>query len=275
MFVRCASTLLAVGILAAIGCDPDDGTMKTKVANTRPNQAKKSTDLAPATADVAPSAKSENENAPTKAEANKKPIQVASISPAPVPTPKTDDQSAAPIELSGKGDQASSKFQLQSGLSTWKITHDGTSNVQISLLNSEGKYIDMPLNEIGRYSGKQIVRIGKPGEYLLNVKADGKWTVTIDQPRPSTAPAKPLTASGKGTNITPFVTLPKGLCVFKMNHRGDGVFRVKLFNAEGRLIDQIVGVIGAYEGSKAFTIDEEGIYIIGVSANGDWSVNVE
>jgi len=275
MFVRCASTLLAVGILAALGCDPDSGTIKTKVANTRPNQAKKSNDLAPVADQVAPATKSENEKTPQKEEADKKPIQVASISPAPTPTPKTDDQPAAPVELSGKGDQASSKFQLQSGLSTWKVTHDGTSNVQISLLNSEGKYIDMPVNEIGRYSGKQIVRVGKPGEYLLNVKADGKWSVTIDQPRPSTAPAKPLTASGKGTNITPFVTLPKGLCVFKMNHRGDGVFRVKLFNAEGRLIDQIVGVIGAYEGSKAFTVDEEGIYIIGVSANGDWSVNVE
>ena len=248
MYVRPALSLVAISVFALLGCDIDSTTAKTKASDTRP------TTVAIAKA---------NDSAPTKTNE-------------PTAKDNKDEQAAAPpIQLSGKGDQASSKFQMQAGLSTWKITHDGRSNFKVSLLGSDGREVDMPVNEIGRYSGTQVVRVAKAGEYLLNVNADGKWSATIEQPRPSTAPAKPLSVTGKGPTVTPFVTLPKGLCVFKMTHRGDGVFRVKLYNSEGRRIEDPAAQLGAYDGSKAITIEEEGIYVIAVYANGDWTLNIE
>jgi hypothetical protein len=185
------------------------------------------------------------------------------------------EPAAGPIKRSGAGDQASTKFRLQAGLSTWQISHDGRSNFQVSLLSGDGKTTVMPVNEIGRFRGTQAVRVAKAGEYLLNVKADGKWAVTIEQPGPADAPNKPLEATGKGPSVTGFVTLPKGVSVFKVSHRGDGVFRVKVVDLEGRVVEQVAAAIGAYGGSKAITIEEEGIYLVNVYANGEWAVKVE
>jgi hypothetical protein len=295
MYVRRAFSLVAISVFVSLGCDIDSTTPKTKVSDTRPTTQPKSA-IAPAAteatakaSDIMPPIAKSNEIAATTATVAKSndtistTVAVAkSNDPTPTkvnaPTPKDnkDEQAAAPpIQLSGKGDQASSKFQLQAGLSTWKVTHDGRSNFKVSLLASDGKEVDMPVNEIGHYSGTQVVRVAKAGEYLLNVNGDGKWTATIEQPRPSTAPAKPLSVNGKSPTVTPFVTLPKGLCIFKMTHRGDGVFRVKLYNSEGRRIEDPAAQLGAYDGSKAITIEEEGIYIIAVYANGDWTLNIE
>jgi hypothetical protein len=185
------------------------------------------------------------------------------------------EPAAGPIKLSGAGDQASAKFRLQAGLSTWQVSHAGRSNFQVSLLSSDGKTTVMPVNEIGRFRGTQAVRVAKAGEYLLNVKADGKWAIRIEQPRPADAPKKPLEVTGKGPSVTRFVTLPKGVSVFKVSHRGDGVFRVKVVDLEGRAVEQVVGVVGAYGGSKAVTIEEEGIYLVNIYANGEWDLKVE
>jgi hypothetical protein len=248
MYSRCVSSLLLVGAVALLGCEPFDDPSKGKPPPPTP-AAKTADSTAPASVSLPPP--------PGKAETSAK------------------EAASAPIKFSGKGDQASSKFELQAGLSTWQITHAGRSNVKISLLKGDGKEIDMPLNEIGKFNGTLVVHVAKAGEYLLNVRADGKWTVTIEQPRPADASAKPLTHKGKGPGVTPFVTLPKGLNVFKATHAGDGVFRVKLYDREGNLIEQVAAAIGAYDGSKAVTIEEEGTYLVGVYANGDWSLKIE
>jgi hypothetical protein len=182
---------------------------------------------------------------------------------------------AAEIELSGKGDQASRQFTLRAGLSTWQVKHEGRSNVQVALLNQDGRQVDMPVNEIGRFQGTLAVRVAKAGDNLLNVKADGKWSVTIRQPRPDAGEAKPVAKEGKGPDVPVFVALSKGLSVFKVTHAGDGVFRVKLFDREGKLVQQVFAHIGRYEGSKAVSLDKEGIYALGIYANGGWTLKIE
>jgi hypothetical protein len=136
-----------IGAVALIGYEQDGDTSKDELPVRIPT----------------PAAKEKNAPAPK------------SEPPAGKAADPSDNQPAlAPIRLSGKGDQASAKFELQAGLSTWHVTHDGRSNVQISLLKGDGKEVDMPLNEIGRYDGTLVVRVAKAGPYLLNVKADGK-----------------------------------------------------------------------------------------------------
>jgi hypothetical protein len=185
------------------------------------------------------------------------------------------EPAAGPVKLSGAGDQASAGFRLQAGISTWKVSHDGRSNFQVSLLSGDGKTTVMPINEIGRFRGTQAVRVAKAGGYLLNVKADGKWAITIEQPRPADAPGKPLEVTGKGPSVTRFVTLPKGVSVFKVRHRGEGVFRVKVLDLEGRVVEQVAAAVGAYGGSKAITIEAGGIYLVNIYADGEWALKAE
>ena len=106
--------------------------------------------------------------APTEA-SQPPPTQVI---PTPIPT-------IAPISLSGVGQQASHKFQLQQGLSIFKMTHNGTSNFAVVLYDSNGQYIDLLANQIGKFDGSKAESIPSDGIYLFDVQADGNWTITI------------------------------------------------------------------------------------------------
>lgn len=189
--------------------------------------------------------------------------------------PARGADTAAPVKLSGKGDQATAKFRLKAGFSSWHITHEGRSNFQVKLLSTDGKIADMNINEIGRFQGTQAFPIKKDGDYLINVHADGKWSITIEQPRPTEAHGKPLEFAGKGPNISRFVMLPKGISVFTISHKGDSSFRVKILDRDGKYVEQVVGVIGAYNGSKAITMEEDGMYLLNISGTGEWKVKVE
>jgi hypothetical protein len=269
MSPRVISCILVSGLIGIAGCNLEDQALGPKSSGSTGESSSK------AGPPPAPPSDLPTAQAPQRVAADRAFADATERSNAES-TEKTAEKETLPaIKLSGAGDQATTKFELHEGLSLWTITHAGRSNVQMSLLSSEGKEVTMPFNEIGRFEGTRIVRVPKTGTYLINVGADGKWTVNIEQPRPTAAAAKPLSAHGNNTNVTPFVTLPKGLVVFKASHKGDGVFRVKIFTRDGKFVDQVVGVVGRYDGSKALTIEEEGIYIVGVSANGDWTVNVD
>ncbi len=93
------------------------------------------------------------------------------------PTPTQSGQ----IRLDGQGQQASSFFNLRSGLAIFRMTHAGEHNFAIWLLDDHGKKIDLLVNELGSFAGSKAIGIEKAGRYLLNVQADGKWTVSIEQ----------------------------------------------------------------------------------------------
>ncbi len=189
--------------------------------------------------------------------------------------PGQENHGAPTFEVAGKGDQVTQKFSLQSGLSIWHVTNEGPSNFQVSLLNDQGKSVDMAVNEIGSWNGTFVVRVPKTGDYLLNVKSTGNWTVAIREPRPEAGQPKPIAKQGRGTDVPVFVTLPEGLSVFRVKHTGDGIFRVKLYDREGKLVEHVFAQIGPYEGSKAISLDKEGIFAVGISANGAWSLKIE
>jgi len=69
--------------------------------------------------------------------------------------------------------------------------------------------------------------------------------------------------------------LDKGLVTFEMTHNGDGHFGVVLLNAEGDYIDLLANGIGEFDGSKAVGISESGIYLLDISADGNWEISIE
>ena len=99
--------------------------------------------------------------------------EVTSQSPTPTDT-------SEPIVLSGTGQEATSKFSLEKGLSIFRMTHDGDSNFIIWLLDEEGNEIVLLVNEIGEFDGSKATSIDNAGIYLLDVSADGNWEISIE-----------------------------------------------------------------------------------------------
>lgn len=179
-----------------------------------------------------------------------------------------------PIELPGVGQEATQKFSLEEGLVIFRMTHSGQANFIIWLLNNNGDKIELLVNEVGYFDGSKAVNIKNKGDYLLDISADGKWTVKIEQPSPFSAPSVPQNFTGKGQQVSEMFSLGKGLATFKMTHDGSENFIVWLLDQEGRNIELLVNEIGAFDGSKATGIKNGGIYLLDIAADGNWTINV-
>jgi len=81
----------------------------------------------------------------------------------------------------GHGQEFSPFFTLNSGLTTFQLKHTGTSNFAVVLLDSQGDWVELLVNEIGSYDGSKTVSVDDSGIYLLDITADGNWDVSIEQ----------------------------------------------------------------------------------------------
>lgn len=192
-------------------------------------------------------------------------------------TPEIQDAEPEPeaIVLSGIGPQATESFRPQDGLAVARMDHQGESNFIVYLLGESGEEIGPSMvNEIGVFEGSSAFA-STSGTYLLNVDADGPWTITLEQPRPQDAPAT-REFSGTGATATAQFTLPRGLARFQMTHEGESNFIVYLLNSEGNEVDvSLVNEIGPFNGSQAVRVPEAGTYLLDVDADGPWTIRVE
>jgi hypothetical protein len=94
--------------------------------------------------------------------------------------PEEEGRSSAGITLSGSGQTATEPFELEYGLAVFRMAHQGNRNFIVWLLDSNGRRVDLLVNEIGSSSGSKAVQIPRDGTYLLQVEADGPWTVQVD-----------------------------------------------------------------------------------------------
>lgn len=85
----------------------------------------------------------------------------------------------APVSFKGTGATATPKFSLNEGLYRVTLQHDGQRNFIVQLLDSKGKQVDGLANRIGVVSETKAFRIDKTGDYLLNIEADGNWTINL------------------------------------------------------------------------------------------------
>jgi len=69
--------------------------------------------------------------------------------------------------------------------------------------------------------------------------------------------------------------LDKGLIVVKMKHDGSSNFAIWLMDKNGREIDLLVNEIGLFDGSKAIGIPTSGIYLLDITADGNWRITIE
>lgn len=83
-----------------------------------------------------------------------------------------------PVKLTGKGAAASEFLSLPKGLVKFTLKHEGKRNFIVTLLDQDGQVVDLLVNVIGSHDGSTAVGIRRAGAYLLNVTADGAWTIT-------------------------------------------------------------------------------------------------
>ncbi|MFH2055148.1 MAG: hypothetical protein ABIJ61_04250 [bacterium] len=83
-------------------------------------------------------------------------------------------------EFAGRGQQCSKIFQLKRGLSVFKMSHSGRSNFAVVLMDADGQHIELLANEIGRFSGSKAVGIPRSDLYIMDVMADGDWSIHIE-----------------------------------------------------------------------------------------------
>ena len=178
------------------------------------------------------------------------------------------------IALFGQGRQASPFFNLDSALTVVRMQHDGQSNFAISLLDSQGKEVASLANVIGIFDGSSAIGVESPGTYILDIAADGNWTVNITQPAPVTRLEPPIALSGSGIQASPFFNLAAGLAVVRMEHDGQSDFVVRLLDSLGNAISVLVDEAGPFDGSTAIGVPQTGTYMLDISADGNWKVEI-
>jgi len=206
----------------------------------------------------------------TLSEAVSEKVELPTLTPIPSPTAIVIN----PINISGTGQQASSKFQLEKGLSIFKMTNNGSSNFSIWLMDDEGNRVELLVNEIGDFEGSKAVSISKNGEYVLDISSSGTWNITIEQPRKQSAPAT-NSFEGITQKATELFYSKKGLKTVKMTHDGKRNFAVWLLDSMGDRVELLVNEIGSFDGSKAVRIPTDGIYLFDIAADGNWTVVLE
>jgi PKD repeat protein len=102
-------------------------------------------------------------------------ISVEPYTPPPAPTPTPTES------FSGSGQQVTALFRLTAGLAIFRMTHTGNSNFIIVLEDDTGDWVELLVNEIGSFNGATSVHIEDTGWFMLDISADGAWTVTIEQ----------------------------------------------------------------------------------------------
>ncbi len=132
---------------------------------------------------------------PTRAPDRMDPVLAAALTA--MPQPSSSPIAAEPLpRFTGKGHEASNLFSLSPGLYIFRLEHTGERNFIVDLVDERGRPIENLVNEIGPFSGSKAIQIQRAGKYLLNIDADGDWSISVSSPgsssqsAPSAEPAR-------------------------------------------------------------------------------------
>jgi hypothetical protein len=166
--------------------------------------------------------------------------------------------------------------------------HDGNSRFAVKLLGENGGNGKLLLSKYGNFEGTAALAIDdgnaigmEPGNYVMEVSADGNWTIEIRQPEPLSGKELPASFTGKSYGVSDFFILKQGIATFSFTYDGTSSFAVHLFSSDSRESEELVNEFGPYEGKKAIGINKEngpaarpGIFMLYVEAEGSWTVSI-
>jgi hypothetical protein len=179
--------------------------------------------------------------------------------------------------LEGSGQTVTDPIHLDDGLVIFALSPPKDGYFSVKLLDSSAQFVDLLASEVdpgGTLS--TALNISKAGDYRLEVDSSGTWRATITQPRNLQAISAPTNFVGERQQTTSFVRLHAGAAFFRMEASGSGYFSVKLLSEAGSFVDLLTSQVDPSGiASKAEHIDEDGTYLLNVSAPGSWRISIE
>jgi hypothetical protein len=180
----------------------------------------------------------------------------------------TSPPTAAPAKrFNGRGDSRTPPFDLVGGMTIFRSTHQGTELFVLRLFDSKGQQIRVLANQTGKYDGS--IGVGAPaGAFTIEITADGPWSITVEQPRPTSGEALPAATEQRGQQVVGAFA-GGGDVRFTFTHDGQSIFTVTLFDNEGNATAILVSETGAYDNSVVASAPP--IFYLVVDADGSWS----
>ncbi|MFQ6028363.1 MAG: hypothetical protein ACE5Q6_12795 [Dehalococcoidia bacterium] len=196
-------------------------------------------------------------------------------------------------EYRGRGNDIVGTFDLLPGVVTLFAQHSGQSEFQVQFVDSESSG-GASLNGSGEYLGERAFPIKEtigeagnnnslqPGEYQLEVTADGPWLLELNQEFPTGGFVFPLGAEDVGDEVIRWLKLKEGRYRLQADHAGESSFVVELLNGQGGPSAQLINESGNFDGEAEINITTEpdqgvppGFYALAVHADGHWNISVE
>lgn len=173
-----------------------------------------------------------------------------------------------PITLTGRGDDIVSVDKADVPAIARISTTQSGGNFAVINYDSNGRRIDLLVNEIGSYSGvRPIDFLGAEKTSRFEVTADGSWKIEILPLSSARSLSVPGKISGSGDDV---ITLRGGTPdVATISHIGDSNFAVKSYGSSGR--DLLVNEIGSYNGKAIVSGDT---IVLEIIADGRWSIDL-
>ena len=162
-------------------------------------------------------------------------------------------------------------------MTAFVFEHDGSSNFIVELIDDEsGDTVDVLVNEIGSVRGAAGTAL-PDGEYILDVDADGQWSIELGEPY---APENeygvaPGSLSGEFNDVYGEIEMD-GRYTVSGEHSGDGNFQVFAWdeaNTSGFPNAVLFNEIGQFSGETSVQLS--GLFYIEVVGNGDYTVEIE
>jgi hypothetical protein len=210
----------------------------------------------------------------------------------------------ATVEVQSQNSQlfATDPFTLEPGLAVVKMNHRGEGGFVVNLLSasqeetittterlvfsgdrnggSTTETATALAEEVGPITVSRAVNVPFSGKHLLDVKADGPWTVEVEQPRPASAP-RTTNFSGEDDTVTPFFWLSRGSKRVNMTNPLEGKLMVSLLGADGNVVESDLANETNQAGqgtpdsiSTMVDIPEGGIYLFNVRTDGLWTIEI-
>jgi hypothetical protein len=193
----------------------------------------------------------------------------------------SDDDSIGEAELPqqkppivGEGDTVTAPFDLNQGLVIFHFDYQAEGWFSVGLLTESGREVDRTESLQGPLVASNALGVRK-GTYVLEVKAQGPWTVGIEEPAPLAVRYPPLSCEAAGPVATPFFQTRGGPLMFTMDFKGDGDFVVTVMEAGGNSIALVANETGPFNGSRLVSLRRDVNYLLNVEADGPWAISID
>lgn len=188
-------------------------------------------------------------------------------------TPALAATAPKPIKRSGSGSRVLTIQITRNQPVVVTATHTGSSNFVVEIIGPDTH--ELLVNEIGRYRGQTAWPDGKSGRYRVKVEADGRWTLSVTQPVPSSGNTRiPRRLAGVGSRVIAIRATSDMQPVVAATNRGKDNFAVIIVgygSTQGQ--ELLFNEIGNYRGETLIENLPAGPYLLVIEAtDGTWTL---